>query len=125
MEFITPIIALYCLVISGVLGSLAKALPIYLNKEQRHRLTDPLYLIGMGIVALFSILLLFLDIQLLWLSLGCLAFANWALLRFTDEDYNVEDGVKNAFRVAKKCPHCMKSLPSYLTSKCPHCTADL
>lgn len=48
--------------------------------------------------------------------------AGW---RMMDNDYDAERDVKNAFKIVKKCPHCMKSLPSYFTSKCPHCTQDL
>ena len=113
------------LIILGALNRLLKALNIFLNKEQRHRLSDPLYLILMAIAVIFAIWLLFINIRWWPWSLGGLAFANWALLRLTDEDYSIEKDLKNAFRIAKKCPNCMKSLPSYLTSKCPHCTADL
>ena len=45
--------------------------------------------------------------------------------RMTDPDYDIKSDVKHSFKIAKKCPNCMKSLPSYFTSKCPHCTADL
>ena len=47
------------------------------------------------------------------------------LWRMADPDYDAESDIKHAFKIAKKCPHCMKKLPSYFTSKCPHCTADL
>lgn len=45
--------------------------------------------------------------------------------RMADPGYDAKSDVKHAFKIAKKCPHCMKKLPSYFTSKCPHCTADL
>jgi len=116
---------IYITIILGALNSLLKAVNIYLNNDQRHRLSDPLYLILMAIALIFAIGLLFNDTRWWPWSLGGLAFANWAILRLTDEDYDIEKGVKNGFRAAKRCPHCMKSLPSYFTTKCPHCTADL
>jgi hypothetical protein len=45
--------------------------------------------------------------------------------RMTEPHYDAKADVKQAFKIAKKCPHCMKKLPSYFSSKCPHCTADL
>ena len=122
MELLTSI---YIITISGALGSLSKFLTIYLNKKQRHRLSDPLYLILIAISILIAIIILFLDVQWWPMAVAGLAFANWALLRFTDDDYDIGKSVKNAFILAKKCPNCMKELPSQLTSKCPHCTADL
>ena len=47
------------------------------------------------------------------------------LWRMAEPGYDAKADVEQAFRVAKKCRHCMKKLPSYFTSKCPHCTADL
>jgi hypothetical protein len=75
---------IYITIILGALNSLLKAVNIYLNKDQRHRLSDPLYLILMAIAVIFSIGLLFNDIRWWPWSLGGLAFANWALLRLTD-----------------------------------------
>ena len=48
--------------------------------------------------------------------------AGW---RMNEPGYDAEADAKNAWRVLKTCPHCMKKLPSYFTSKCPHCTANL
>lgn len=110
-----------------VLGSLQKVISIYKDKEERWRFTDPLYLIIM-VLTLIVCVGAFNDYEFklaFLITTGLLAVLNFVLLRLTDEDYDPEKGVKNAFRVAKKCPHCFSSLPSYFTSKCPHCTADL
>jgi hypothetical protein len=48
-----------------------------------------------------------------------------AIWRMQDPGYDVKSDMRHAFKIAKKCPYCMKKLPSYFTSKCPHCTADL
>lgn len=108
-----------------IASSTIKTLTIAIQKEQRHRLSDPLYVIIMGAILCITIFIsIYNPIPLLYI-LAILAFVNWALLRFTDEDYDMEKDAKNALRVMKKCPYCAKDLPSYLTKKCPHCTADL
>jgi hypothetical protein len=51
-------------------------------------------------------------------SLSIFSFVNWALLRFTDEDYNMDKDIKNSLLMAKKCHYCMSKLPSYMSTKC-------
>jgi hypothetical protein len=48
-----------------------------------------------------------------------------AIWRMQDPGYDAKSDIEHAFKIAKKCPCCMKKLPSYFTSKCPYCTADL
>jgi hypothetical protein len=67
---------------------------------------------GLGLVLLYWLFYIVINIVV-------------AIWRMSDPDYDVKSDVKNAFKYAKKCPHCMSNLPSYFTSKCPHCTADL
>lgn len=106
--------------------------PIQVAVQEPDRLFDPL---GLVIMVIFIGICYGLDtimydddgtdlMNYQWYLIG-FAFVWWSLLRFTDEDYDMERSVGRAFRMAKTCPNCMKKLPSHLTSKCPHCTADL
>jgi hypothetical protein len=66
---------------------------------------------GLGLIFLYWLFYIVINIVVIF----------WKIY---ESDYN-SDSVKQAFKYAKKCPHCMSNLPSYFTSKCPHCTADL
>lgn len=106
--------------------------PLGLAINERDRLFDPLALIVLGLYVLVCFGLdsiMYEDdgtdiMTWRWYVMG-FAFVWWSMLRFTDEDYDIEKGVDRAFRMAKKCPRCMNELPSMATSKCPHCTSDL
>ncbi len=110
-----------------VLGSIKKTIAVWSDKEMRWRFSDPLYLIIMSITLLVSIGAFSYDGPKLTclLTIGSLSIVNYILLGLTNPNYNPEEGVKNAFRVAKKCPHCFSTLPSFFTTKCPHCTSQL
>ena len=45
--------------------------------------------------------------------------------RMGDSNYDMKSDINHAMKIAKKCPYCMKKLPSYFTGKCPNCTANL
>lgn len=124
MNLITLLWIFYGFVISI---SIKKVIAVFAVKEERWRFSDPLYLILMVIsVGVCIGAFKDYDFRLAFLiSTGLIAIINFTLLRFTDSDYNPDKSARNAFKVAKKCPHCFSSLPSYFTSKCPHCTAEL
>jgi len=114
-----------------VLGSLSMTIILY--KKQRWRVTNPLYLIIMTITIVLSVFAygeedLGISFPYNWiLALGAISIVNLLLLAVTKpgDDQDLGQGVKNAFKIAQKCPHCFSSLPSFFSSKCPRCTADL
>ena len=63
----------------------------------------------------------FVFMVIFWIVINIIV-AGW---RMNEPGYDANADAKNAWRVLKTCPHCMKKLPSYFTSKCPHCTANL
>ena len=51
------------------------------------------------------------------------AAAVWRMVDMSADEMKAD--FKQAMAMSKRCPRCLKKLPSYFTSKCPHCTADL
>jgi hypothetical protein len=49
--------------------------------------------------------------------------AVWRMVDMSADE--MKGDFKHAMAMSKRCPSCLKKLPSYFTSKCPHCTADL
>jgi hypothetical protein len=118
-------IGFYIILFALSLFSILKTIKLLADKNERHRLFDPIYLIVMFIVLIIGFSLIFDDFRKWDIAIFFIFGVNVALLRFSDSDYDVERGVKNAFKFAKKCPNCMKKLPSVFTSRCPHCTSNL
>ncbi|MDA7716411.1 hypothetical protein N8810_02035 [Flavobacteriaceae bacterium] len=54
-------------------------------------------------------------------------FGGWMFLAtffYYDRTASAKGTFNNYMLLNKKCPNCMKKLPSYFSSKCPYCTAD-
>jgi hypothetical protein len=115
----------YSILAIAIISLIIRSVNFLKSKEKRKILQDPIYLIIMGVVIVFSIVLLFFSLLFLPVGIIIVGFTQVLIIRLSDDKYDVEKDVKNAFKIAKKCPNCIKSLPSYLTKKCPHCTADL
>ena len=115
----------YSILAIAIISLIIRSINFLKNKEKSEILYDQMYLTIMGIVIVFSIVLLFFSLLFLPVGIIIVGFTHVLIIRLSDDKYDVEKDVKNAFKIAKKCPYCMKSLPSYLTKKCPHCTADL
>jgi O-antigen/teichoic acid export membrane protein len=122
--FGTIFIWIFC----GVITLSSLLMFIMLFFKQRERINDPVYVLIMIITVLISVFAFMKEDfgQFTWLFCAfSIALVNLFLIAITKPGYDLEQGVKNGFKVAKKCPHCFSSLPSYFTSKCPHCTSEL
>jgi hypothetical protein len=122
MELKTIFIILIAVtLISGAI----KSFKFLQDKERKQIFKDPLYLIIIGIEVALTIVSAFLYFPLAFLGLAVILITHGLLIKLTDKNYDLERDAKNTFKLMKKCPNCMKSLPSYATVKCPYCTSDL
>ena len=91
--------------------------PLEVAIKERDRLFDP---IGIIVMVLYVLLCFWLDsimyeddgtdiMSWRWYVLG-FAFVWWSLLRFTDEDYDIEKSIDRAFPSGKQCPRCKGKL---------------
>ncbi len=105
--------------------------PLEVAIKERDRLFDP---IGIIVMVLYVLLCFWLDsimyeddgtdiMSWRWYVLG-FAFVWWSLLRFTDEDYDIEKSIDRAFPSGKKCPRCKGKLTEAAMANCPHCSSD-
>ncbi len=70
---------------------------------------------GLGLVILY---------WFCWIIIN-IAVILWGFYESDSSAEDIKNNIKLGWKIAKKCPYCMKNLPSYFTSKCPYCTADL
>ena len=67
--------------------------------------------------------LLYILFYIIFYLIAVIAAGVWRMVDMSSDEIKAD--VKNAIAMSKRCPRCLKKLPSYFTSKCPHCTADL
>ena len=121
----------------GIYLTLAIALYIVLNlflKKNSYGLNVSLtlFVVFGGLLFLFNIINSWGEHQfgfgsLFLFFLIWVVFGGWMFLAtfyYYDRTASVKGTFNNYMLLNKKCPHCLKKLPSYFSSKCPYCTAE-
>jgi len=122
---------IYALIFLAILVWLVIKRPKYVNVWFAKLLVQ-LIVGGAGIVFFLSDVqhwhkldngLLYILLYIIFYAVAFLGSAVWRMVDMSADE--IRDDVRNAMKMANKCRHCLKKLPSYYTAKCPHCTADL
>jgi hypothetical protein len=115
------IILIIVILISGAF----KSYKFLKDKEKVQIFKDPLYILIIGIEMVLTIIGTLFYFPFVFLGIAILLLTHGFLIKLTDKNYDMKRDFKNTFRIMKKCPNCLKSLPSYATTKCPYCTSDI